>query len=483
MLFNHSQLRNLQLETFPDFANYHALIVGDVMLDRYWHGICNHISPEAPVPIAKISTQEDRPGGAANVAINMARLGCNVCLQGVVGNDEAAGNLTEKLNLAGVKSNFLYHADNTTVTKLRVLSKHQQLLRMDFECDTLKFDVTELLKKFKSNLSSADIVVLSDYAKGTLHEVQRLIECARAFDLAILVDPKGTDFSRYRGATLITPNINEFQAVVGPCLTTHEIEERGLQLLHDLDLEGLLITRGEKGMTLLQRQHEVLHLPAQAREVFDVTGAGDTVIAVLASALAAGLSINEATMLANCAAGMVVGKLGTASISISELRQLFFYPSEQASIVSENALLKVVEKARQQGEKVVMTNGCFDILHAGHVSYLDQARQLGGCLIVAVNDDDSVRRLKGETRPVNTLSQRMQVLAGLKSVDWVVPFYEDTPERLVCEIKPDFLVKGGDNDPSKIPGNHCVWEAGGEVVVMDYINGCSTSSIISRILN
>jgi D-beta-D-heptose 7-phosphate kinase/D-beta-D-heptose 1-phosphate adenosyltransferase len=465
----------------PDFSYCHLLIVGDVMLDRYWHGSCHRISPEAPVPVVNIVTQEERPGGAANVAINMTSIGCNVHVLGVTGTDEAARSLTDKLKEYGVEHNLIQNPGNMTITKLRVLSQHQQLLRIDFENGFLDFDTPELLSRFKTYLPSADVVVLSDYGKGTLNEVQNFIQCARLAGRPVLIDPKGHDFSRYRGATLITPNVNEFQAVVGPCSSEAELERKGRILISDLELDALLITRSEKGMTLLQRQGDVLHLPARAQEVFDVTGAGDTVIAVLGACLAAGLKITEATRFANQAAGIVVGKLGAASVSITELNHLSC-SSASSTIFDEVRLLERVKISRQYNEKIVMTNGCFDILHAGHLSYLEQARQLGDRLIVAVNDDASVRRLKGESRPVNGLSERMRVLAGLKAVDWVVPFYEDTPERLICLIKPDFLVKGGDNDPSRIPGNHCVWDAGGEVVVMDYVEGCSTSRIIDRIL-
>jgi D-beta-D-heptose 7-phosphate kinase/D-beta-D-heptose 1-phosphate adenosyltransferase len=224
-------------------------------------------------------------------------------------------------------------------------------------------------------------------------------------------------------------------------------------------------------------------MPARAREVFDVTGAGDTVIAVTAAGLAGGMGLSEATALANIAAGIVVGKLGTASVTVSELRRgLYQHDEPPRGVVDEEPLLRAVEDAKANGEAIVMTNGCFDILHAGHVAYLEQARRLGNRLIVAVNDDASVRRLKGESRPVNSLQGRMRVLAGLCSVDWVLPFSEDTPERLICRVKPDYLVKGGDNDPHKIPGNECVWDAGGQVVVMDYIDGCSTTATIARIL-
>jgi D-beta-D-heptose 7-phosphate kinase/D-beta-D-heptose 1-phosphate adenosyltransferase len=250
-----------------------------------------------------------------------------------------------------------------------------------------------------------------------------------------------------------------------------------------LELEALLVTRSEHGMTLLRRDNPPLHLAARAREVFDVTGAGDTVVATLATGLAAGMDIADATALANMAAGIVVGKLGAAGVTLSELRRALYEHDEPArGTVDESRLLQAVADAKAHGETIVMTNGCFDILHAGHVTYLEQARRLGNRLIVAVNDDASVRRLKGADRPINPLASRMRVLAGLAAVDWVVPFSEDTPEQLICRVAPDYLVKGGDNDPGTIPGNRCVWDAGGQVVVMDYIQGHSTTDMIARIL-
>lgn len=467
----------------PDFRSAQVLVVGDVMLDRYWHGTTSRISPEAPVPVVRVEQIEERPGGAANVAVNLAALGANAHVIGVVGQDEAAARLTQLLERRSVQHHLLSQAEQPTITKLRVLSRHQQLLRVDFEDGFPQLDADAVLTATHEYLANIGVLVLSDYAKGALRNPQALISAARALGKPVLVDPKGRDFNRYRHATLLTPNLSELEAVVGPCPDNDTLVSKGQALLHSLDLQALLITRSEHGMTLLQRNGEPLHLPARAREVFDVTGAGDTVIATLAGAIAAGLSLSEATALANLAAGLVVAKLGTASVTASELQRALYSGEElERGILSEDDLVRIIELAKAHGETIVMTNGCFDILHAGHVTYLEQAKRLGSRLIVAVNDDASVRRLKGETRPVNTLERRMRVLAGLSAVDWVVPFYEDTPERLICRIKPDYLVKGGDNDPQKIPGNQCVWDAGGQVVVMDYIDGCSTTGTIARIL-
>lgn len=467
----------------PRFENSRLLIVGDVMLDRYWHGATARISPEAPVPVVKVEEMEERPGGAANVAVNAATLGSEVCVLGIVGDDPAATVLENKLQRLGVAHELLRQPGRATITKLRVLSRNQQLLRLDFEDGFPGFQPAALYSRFVERLAATDVVVLSDYRKGLLLDIEPYIHAARIAGRPVLVDPKGSDFRRYRGATLLTPNLAEFEAVVGRCRDQAELVGKGEALRRNLDLTGLLITRGEQGMTLLRPEAEPLQLSARAREVYDVTGAGDTVIATLAASLAAGLSLPAATHLANLAAGLVVGKLGAASVTASELRRAIYEHDEPGrGILSEAALLQAVADAKAHGETIVMTNGCFDILHAGHVSYLEQAKRLGNRLIVAVNEDASVQRLKGAQRPINALAQRMQVLAGLAAVDWVVPFGEDTPERLICAIKPDYLVKGGDNDPARIPGNHCVWEAGGQVVVMDYLDGCSTTRTIARIL-
>jgi D-beta-D-heptose 7-phosphate kinase/D-beta-D-heptose 1-phosphate adenosyltransferase len=324
--------------------------------------------------------------------------------------------------------------------------------------------------------------VISDYGKGTLADPEEFIRRARAARKSVLVDPKHTDYARYAGATLITPNMVEFEAVVGPCETDKALGQKAAALIEKHGLGSLLITRGEQGMTLFRPHRAELHLPAQAREVFDVTGAGDTVISTLASALAAGCDIEMAMALANIAAGLVVAKLGAATVSLPELHRALAAAGEPGyGVLTQEQLLLAVATARVQGERIVMTNGCFDILHAGHVAYLAAARHLGDRLVVAVNDDASVQRLKGRGRPVNPVDRRMAVLAALGSVDWVVPFSEDTPERLICEIQPDLLVKGGDYRPEEIAGYDCVKRRGGEVVVLGFEEGCSTSGIIDAI--
>lgn len=466
----------------PVFDHARVLVAGDLMLDRYWSGPTSRVSPEAPVPVVQVNLMEERPGGAGNVALNIAALGAQCSLLAVVGQDEAAENLTGLLNRQGIHCELLREAAFRTITKLRVLSQHQQLIRLDFEHEYPP-KIPQYAARFKSLLQDHDMVVLSDYGKGTLGEIQTLIDACVQSGKPVIVDPKGSDFSRYKGASVMTPNLTEFEAVVGPCRDDAELQERGRQLAKELSLQAILVTRGEQGMSLISADGDALHIPTEAHEVFDVTGAGDTVIAMLSAAMAAGALMGDAVRLANAAAGVAVSKLGAATVTVPELKRAWHSQRGGHGILSEVELLDMVAAARANGETIVMTNGCFDILHAGHVHYLNQAAALGDRLVVAVNADETVRLLKGKDRPVNVLESRMAVLSGLAAVDWVVAFSEETPERLICAVKPDFLVKGGDNDPDKVPGAACVRDGGGQVMALDYVEGKSTTHIIGKIKN
>jgi D-beta-D-heptose 7-phosphate kinase/D-beta-D-heptose 1-phosphate adenosyltransferase len=386
------------------------------------------------------------------------------------------------LDSAGVAHALHRCPDKRTVTKLRVISRQQQLIRLDFEDGFKAVEAEGLLPAYRDALQTCDVVVLSDYGKGTLCRAGELIAAARKAGKPVLVDPCGADFSVYRGASLITPNLAEFERAAGRAETEQELAARAAEMIARHALAAILLTRGEHGMTLFRPGEPEWHLPTQAREVFDVTGAGDTVIAVLAASVAASQALPSAMSLANLAAGIVVSRLGTASVSVPELsRAVQGAHSAGCGDMNEEQLLLALGEVRARGERIIMTNGCFDILHAGHVAYLAKARRLGDRLVVAVNDDASVARLKGDARPVNPVERRMAVLAALGCVDWVVPFSEDTPERLICEVRPDVLVKGGDYRPHEIAGHDCVERCGGEVVVLEYEDGCSTTDIIERI--
>lgn len=452
------------------------------MLDRYLFGRTLRISPEAPVPVVDVRRTDDRAGGAANVAINLESLGVATTLLGVVGDDDESQVLRDVLARHDIDCRLEVVKDWMTTTKTRVQSRGQQLLRLDREEQGAACPDGLLIDALRQALQSVNVVVLSDYGKGALKGVSAMIDLCRSAAIPVLVDPKGSDFTRYRGATILTPNQSEFEAVAGVSATDEELVAQAREQIALLDLTALLITRSEKGMLLVRADGEPVFLSTRAREVFDVTGAGDTVIAVLAGALASGQSMPAAAAIANFAAGLVVRKIGVASVTPSEIRAALHELGQGGrGLVSESDLVDIVADARLHNERIVMTNGCFDFLHAGHVAYLEEAKGLGDRLIVAVNDDDSVRRLKGDDRPINVLADRMAVLAGLAAVDWVVPFSEDTPERLIQNLKPDVLVKGGDYRPEGIAGAKDVLQNGGEVRVLAFRDGHSSSRIIDQL--
>ena len=472
----------------PKFSDAKVLVIGDVMLDRFWHGAATRISPEAPVPVVKVAGIDDRPGGAGNVAINLAALGVETTLSGLVGDDEHAKQLRSVVEAKGVRWSVM-PCPADTIVKLRVLSRNQQLIRMDFEAPLDDYADESFLQYASNLIAEHDVVLLSEYAKGTLTNIEALISACRALNTPVLVDPKGADFSRYAGATLITPNLSEFEAVVGACHQDDAvISARARDLCDQHGFDAVLVTRSERGMTLQSKVGEPLHLPALAREVFDVTGAGDTVISAMAAGLASQDSLENSTRLANVAAGLVVGKVGTATVTREELEDALLQSEGDIDkdlpalgVVTEQEALAAVARLKAEGLRVVMTNGCFDLLHPGHVTYLSEAVALADVLIVAVNDDASVARLKGADRPINSIESRMSVLAGLRSVSYVVPFSEDTPARLIEAISPDVLVKGGDYAISEIAGHEHVLKSGGEVIILEFVEGFSTTATIKRI--
>jgi len=465
----------------PDFSRTQVVVAGDVMLDRYLFGSTGRISPEAPVPVVHVQETDDRPGGAANVAVNLASLGVSTRLVGVVGEDATAASLESILSERGIACKFARAKDRPTITKTRVQSRGQQLIRLDEE-NAVAMPGDAMVKKLGKALDGAGAVVLSDYGKGTLSGVSGLIDVCREAGVPALVDPKGVDFSKYRGASLITPNQSEFEAVAGVCETDDELVRQARKMIDELDLAAVLITRSEKGMLLVEDGAEPVFLSTQAREVYDVTGAGDTVIATLAGALASGQDLASAAALANLAAGLVVRKIGVATVTPGEISAALHQRGQGGrGLVALDELQALVTESHDRNERVIMTNGCFDVLHAGHVAYLEEAKSLGDRLIVAVNDDDSVRRLKGESRPINALEDRLLVLAGLAAVDWVIPFAEDTPAALIAKILPDVLVKGGDYKPDEIAGAREVLQNGGEVRVLSFRDGHSSSRIIDKL--
>lgn len=465
-----------------DFSNTRILVIGDLMLDQYWLGDTQRISPEAPVPIVKINSSENRLGGAANAALNAKSLGSNVALAGIIGQDGNGETVKQLIRHHKIQDLVLASEDAETINKLRLMSRNQQMLRADFEKPFRPLVVEEAMRQLLPHLVDFSVIVLSDYNKGTLVNCSTLIAEANRHGAKVIIDPKGNDFSRYKNAFLLTPNLAEFEQIVGVSQSEAELKEKALALIEELQLEALLLTRSEQGMSLFLKSGENHHLPAIAREVFDVTGAGDTVIATFACALAAELPLTQAMHLANTAASIVVARMGAASVTPLELNIALEQQHQQTlGVLSLEQLSDLVQFEQQQGRRIVFTNGCFDILHAGHIKYLNEAAVQGDRLIVAVNSDASVKRLKGDARPINTEHDRMSVLASLKAVDWVVAFEDDTPEALLKTIQPDVLVKGGDYTVDQVVGADIVEAYGGEVKVLSVQEGLSTTKIIESI--
>ncbi len=471
-----------EMSALADFHKSRVLIVGDVILDRYIQGKTSRISREAPVPVVLAESIEERPGGAANTAMNTAALGAHTTLIGFVGCDADGKKLGELLADSAIKAELLESKNAETIVKSRILSKHQQLLRLDRERGFHdREELTRLYDCYTACLDDADVVVLSDYASGTMQDAQKLIAAARQANKPVFVDPRQRNFYSYKGATVLTPNYDEFRAIVGCCDDLQTLERLGLKLKKDLSLTALLVTRGKEGMSLIHDAEHIFHLHAQAREVYDVTGAGDTVIAVMAAAYACGLSLPEAMRLANQAASLVVAKSGTATTSSDELEYSLRREADTKIVRELPTLLEQVAAARRKGLRIVMTNGCFDILHAGHIHSLRQAASLGDCLIVAVNDDNSVRQIKGAERPFNNLDHRLSVLAELHTIDWLIPFAETTPLALIEAITPDILAKGGDYKVEQVDGYQHVIANGGQVVILDYVDGLSSTKFIEKL--
>ena len=467
------------------------LVVGDVMLDKYIWGEVGRISPEAPVPVVRALHQSQQPGGAANVAMNLARLGAQVVLAGFAGGDENEAVLCECLHADDIRPVLVTSEGFPTVTKLRIRGGRQQMLRLDSERLGVRpaEHYERLLKAVLAELPGFHGLVLSDYAKGvlTVEVCGVLIQAAREAGIPVLVDPKSAEFSRYRGANTICPNLGELATASRGFLGEGKAELDDLlrvaeRMVGEFDLQFLVATLSDKGIALVREDSRVV-FPAVARQVFDVSGAGDTVIAVLALSMASGLLPETAIQLANIAAGIVVGKVGTVPVEKYELLDALspqFVLDAAEKVVSRQDLVRRVASWKANGERVSFTNGCFDLLHIGHITVLEQARRTGDRLIVAINSDASVCRLKGPTRPIVGEGERARVLAALACVDAVVVFDEPTPLELIVTVRPDVLVKGGDYEVSTIVGASEVQSWGGEVRIVPTVEGHSTTRLIER---
>ncbi|MDJ0895906.1 MAG: bifunctional D-glycero-beta-D-manno-heptose-7-phosphate kinase/D-glycero-beta-D-manno-heptose 1-phosphate adenylyltransferase HldE [Alphaproteobacteria bacterium] len=465
--------------------------LGDVMLDRYVYGAVERISPEAPIPVLRVTGEEAMPGAAGNVACNITGLGARCHLMGVIGGDAAGAELSDLLSARPlVNATLIADPRRQTSLKTRYLARSQQLLRADRESAMALEPATaeRLLSALTQACAGAGALVLSDYGKGVLSDavLDQAIGLAREAGLPIVVDPKGRDYGRYRGATVLTPNLRELSDAVGRAVETdEEIVEAGAALARDIGVEAILVTRSERGMTLTPGSGEAAHLRAEAREVFDVSGAGDTVAATVAAALAAGADLVEAARLANAAAGLVVAKVGTAAVRSDELVRAL-QAVEDPEPAGETQLPEALEQVagwRRRGLKVGFTNGCFDVLHPGHLSLLRQAREVCDRLVVGLNSDASVRRLKGPDRPVQRASARAEVLSALAMVDLVIVFDDPTPEALLQAVRPDLLVKGADYSKDQVVGAQFVESYGGRVVLADLLAGYSTTRTVERLRN
>ena len=457
------------------------LVIGDVMLDHYLWGKCERISPEAPVQVIDVQRESTVLGGAGNVVNNLVSLGANVSVLSVVGDDDNGKELLSVLEKLGVMVDGVITQDGRkTSKKSRVIASHQQVVRFDSESkeEINQKSAEALLRQYENSLAHVDAILLSDYSKGVLTTelTCTLIERARIHNKPILVDPKGDDYRKYRGATLITPNKKE--ASIASKIAIYDdksLQKAGYFLKEQLNLIYAIITLSEDGIALFGDSYE--KMPTVAREVYDVTGAGDTVLASLGYALSCGLSIQEAISFANKAAAVVVGKLGSATVTLDEVdayEHSLRNASAESKIKTKEQMVAFLK--HQKHQKIIFTNGCFDILHVGHVKYLEVAKSFGDILIVGLNSDDSIKRLKGMNRPINILEDRAYILAGLESVSYVVPFEEDTPLDLISLLKPDILVKGADYEGKEIVGS----DIAKEVRLIEFIEGKSTTQIIQR---
>ena len=475
---------------FAHTAQIRCLVVGDLMLDEYLWGKAERISPEAPVQVVDVVREELRLGGAGNVVHNLAALGADVSVCSVVGDDQNGRELLEKFCQHHIDTRAIFlDSGRRTSRKTRVVAAHQQIVRIDRESrEALPSSVEQQLCLWiADHAREYRVIVLSDYNKGVLTPavIAAAVAAADLAGIPVLVDPKGTDFTRYSGATLLTPNRKEAEVASGISIKdTASLAEAAAVIMGATGLQHLLITRSEEGMSLFSRGGEVVHIPTVAREVFDVSGAGDTVLATLAVGVASGLTMAESARLANIAAGIAVGKLGTSIVTPQEIIDTvsLAHKDSHAKIKSLDVLSALIAAEKNRGKRVVFTNGCFDLLHFGHVKYLQKARSLGDLLVLGLNSDASVRRLKGPKRPLIDQDERAHLLAALDCIDYVVIFEEDTPLNLITSLKPHILVKGGDYSLDGVVGRDVVESYGGRVELITFVDGKSTTNIIERVL-
>jgi len=475
---------------FNHVGSIRCLVIGDLMLDEYLWGKAERISPEAPVQVVDIVREELRLGGAGNVVNNLVSLGAQVAVCSVIGEDGNGRSLLNDFNQRAVAVDGIFcDPARRTSRKTRVVASNQQIVRIDRESrDPLSVEMEgQVCSWITAHAAAFNVILLSDYLKGVLTRrvIASVVTAAAPTAIPVLVDPKGTDFSRYQGVTILTPNRKEAEAAAGiPIRDSESLGQAAGLIMERAGLDNLLITRSEEGMSLFSHSGEAVHIPTVAREVFDVSGAGDTVLASLAIGVAAGLGMAEAARLANIAAGIAVGKLGTSTVSPAEIINAvaLTHSDSDSKIKHLDVLTAIITAEKARGKRVVFTNGCFDLLHAGHVKYLQKARCLGDLLVLGLNSDASVRRLKGEKRPLIGEDERAHILAALDCIDYVAIFDEDTPLELITALKPDILAKGGDYTVDGVVGKDVVEAYGGRVELVSFVDGKSTTNIIERIL-
>lgn len=467
-------------------SNKKIVIIGDPILDKYISGETNRISPEAPVPILKVKEENYSVGGAANVASNLANLGINtnyIFPYGEDLNSKVLLNLCLKHNVNCLPIKLDKYK---TPLKVRNISMGQQLLRTDYNDHPYKLNADLIIKKI-NNIKNIDLLVLSDYQKGTLHEVNKIIEFSKDKNIKVIIDPKGDDFSKYKGSYLIKPNFKEFELIVGKISNLKDLEKKAFKLISELDINALLITKGNQGMSLIENNKDPIHIEAEISEVYDVTGAGDTVLAALAASIVIKNNLYQSSLIANVSGSLAVKNFGTFLVSNEKLNKVLIEkdtkkPKNNKRIfVNIGELCKVLDHDKKADKKIVFTNGCFDILHIGHLRYLKEAKSLGDILIVGLNDDQSIKNIKGKTRPINNINVRSEMLSNLDFIDYIVTFSEDTPKFIINKILPDLLVKGGDYKENEIVGAKKVLSYGGEVKIIPLTEGFSTSNIIKKI--
>ncbi len=481
----------VDMNFFDNIDSTRILCLGDIMLDEYITGTISRISPEAPVPVIQVNDESTVLGGVGNVVRNLASIECNVTLISVVGDDENGSEVAQLLKqVPKVETHLLMDKKRTTTTKTRYISGNQQVLRTDRECNESLGSHLEskILKLYKEYIISHDLVVLSDYAKGFFSPelLESLIQEAKVQNKPILIDPKGNDFNRYKGATLLTPNQNEL-SLAAHCKikSDNDLIRAAKSVMKTAELDSIIVTRGSQGMTLVESNGKTKHIKTRALEVFDVSGAGDTVIAMLAACLASSVKLSDAINIANAAAGVVVSKIGTAVVHREELLSALHtlkVQTHEEKIVSWERAVAQIQKWKRLGQRIVFTNGCFDFLHPGHIELLHKAKEAGHKLIIGLNTDHSIQRLKGPKRPIQKERDRSFVLSSIGCVDLIVFFEEDTPLNLIKLLKPDVLVKGADYTIDKVVGASFVQSYGGQVKLVDLVEGKSTSNMVTKMI-